>query len=97
MRAGREEGRRKGGGSVARKKDRTYYLNQSADIVSKRVYALCRDAVKGDSPADARALRDLCGLLKEAAAVSLTLEKSGETQTETVRVTFEGALQDYAE
>ena len=82
---------------MARKKDRAYYLNQSADIVSKRVYDLCREAVKGDPPADARALKDLCGLLKEAVGFSLSLEKSGETQVETVRVTFEGALQDYAE
>ncbi len=94
----REKGRRKGGRNMAReKKDRAYYLNKSADLMSKRVYGLCRDAVRGDAPADAKALKDLCGLLKEAVSFSLSLEKSGETQGETIRVTFEGALQDYAE
>ena len=94
----REKGRRKGGGNMAReKKDRAYYLNKSADLVSRRVYGLCREAVRRESPADAKALKDLCGLLKEAVSFSLSLEKSGETQTETIRVIFDGPLQDYAE
>lgn len=78
------------------KKDRAYYLNKSADLMSKRVYALCREAVKKEAPADVKGLKELCGLLKETVGFSLSLEKSGETQNETVRVTFEGPLEDYA-
>ena len=83
------------GGRTMAKKDRSYYLNKSADLMSKRVYALCREATDRERPADAKALKDLCGLLKEAVSFSLSLEKSGET-TEAIRVTFEGPLEDYA-
>ena len=78
------------------KKDRAYYLNKSADLMSKRVYKLCREAVNKETPADLKGLKELCGLLKETVGFSLSLEKSGETQEETVRVTFEGPLEDYA-
>lgn len=81
---------------AGRKKDRNDYLNRSADLMCKRVYALCREAVNRESPADAKALKDLCGLLKETVSVSLSLEKSGEAAAETIRVTFEGPLEDYA-
>ena len=77
-------------------KDRAYYLNKSADLLSKRVYALCREAAGRGADADAKGLKDLCALLKEAVGFSLSLEKSGETATGTLHVTFEPPLDEYA-
>ena len=77
------------------KRDRNYYLNKSADLMSRRVYGLVRDAVRPDAPE--KGLRELCGLLKETVGISAALEKQNELSSQTVRVVFEDVPEEYAE
>ena len=78
------------------KRDRFYYLNAGAELVTRRAYRLCRESLKAGTPADLKTLKDLCGLLKEAAALSGAVEKTEPTESETLRVVFEGLAEDYA-
>ena len=73
------------------KRDRSYYLNRSADLVSRSVYRLCRAQTAPDAQADLKSMKELCGVLKEAISLSLSLEKA-EGQTEEIRILFDDAL-----
>jgi hypothetical protein len=76
-------------------RDRNDYLNRGTDLVCRRAYALVRDGAK--KTADAKTLKELCGLLKEAAGLSLSLDKAAEAGGEEIVVRFEGVPEAWAE
>ncbi|MBQ6022585.1 MAG: hypothetical protein IJR51_10300 [Clostridia bacterium] len=77
------------------KRDRNYYLNRSAELMSRRVYAMVRDATRPGAPE--KGLKDLCALLKETVGISAALEKQNELSSQTVRVVFEDVPEEFAE
>ena len=76
-------------------KDRNDYLNKSADIVCKAVYDACR-GMKKDGGADAKGLKELCGVLKEAIGISAALEKTDGGEAGLL-VTFDDAVRPFVE
>ena len=74
---------------------RNDYLNKSADIVCRAVYETCRRAKK-ENAQDVKQLKELCGVLKEAIGVSLSLEKTQGEQAGLL-VTFDTAVLPYTE
>lgn len=79
------------------KRDRSFYLNRSADLVSRSVYRLCRTQTKSDAPVDLKSMKELCGVLKEAISLSLSLEKAAEGQAEGIAILLDDALYELAE
>ncbi len=77
------------------KQSRNDYLNKSADLMSRRVYALVREGTR--KGATEKGLKELCGLLKETAAICASLEKQNEFSAQTVHVVFEDGLEDFAQ
>ena len=87
---------RKGGrGGNAVKRNRTNDLNRATDLMSRRVYALTREATR--SGAGAKELKELCGLLKDAIAAAGALDKQAEEGAGVLNVTFAPDAGDYAE
>ena len=81
-------------GDVKVKHGRNDYLNRGADVVCRAAYELCRKA-KRERDLDAKQLKDLCAVLKEAIGISLSLEKSADAPGAGVTVTFDDALSEY--
>lgn len=79
---------------MARRKKRQDYLLASAELLCKQTYRLCRASCGRDAAVDAKALKELCGVLKEAAAFSSALEK-GPSEGETLRVVFADVPEAY--
>ena len=77
--------------SRSRNKD----LNKSADVLSRQVYGLFRETKKAGQ-ADAKSLKELCGVLKEAISISQALEKTGGEDAG-VRVAFDDDVFPYTE
>ena len=77
-----------------RKKQRQDYLNGSADLLCKQTYRLCRENCGGRAAVDAKTLKELCCVLKEAAAFSSALEK-GAGEAETLKVVFSDVPEAY--
>ena len=70
-----------------RKKDRQRYLADSADLLCRQTWRLCKTSCGKDAATDAKTMKELCGVLKEAAAFSAALEK-GSGEAETVKIVF---------
>ena len=79
-----------------KKRDRRYYLNAGTELLTREAYRLCRGSLKAGD-ADLKTLKELCGLLKEAAALSGAVEKTEPAAGETLRVVFEGLAEEYAQ
>ena len=78
-----------------RKKRRQDYLNDSADLLCRQTYRLCKESCGGKGQAvDAKTLKELCGVLKEAAAFSAALEK-GSGEAETLKIVFADVPEAY--
>ena len=77
-----------------KRKDRQAYLNLSADLLCRQTYRLCKESCRGKTGTDAKALKELCGVLKEAAAFSAALEK-GSPAPETLRIVFADVPEAY--
>ncbi len=76
-------------------RSRNTYLSKSADVLSRQVYGLFRETKKAGQP-DAKSLKELCGVLKEAVSISQALEKTGGEEAG-VRVAFDDELLPYTE
>ena len=77
-----------------KKRSRQDYLNESADILCKQTYRLCKASCGRGGEADAKALKELCGVLKEAAAFSAALEKA-PAAAETLKIVFADVPEAY--
>lgn len=81
------------------KKGRQYYLEKSTDILCKCVYRLCKDAflaVSGGSVPDAKALKEVCAVVKETAAVVSGLDKKNVPENDGIKIIFQDT-EDYCE
>ena len=79
------------------KRDRAYYLNASADILCRQAYRMVKTAygAKEQTP-DAKGMKDACAALKEAAALSASLQRDAADSGQTLRIVFEDGTEDYA-
>jgi hypothetical protein len=77
------------------KRNRTSDLSRSTDLLSKRVYALTREAVRAE--AGVKELKELCALLKDTISAAGALEKQAEEGAGTLLVTFDAGIADFAE
>jgi|GEM_PF-3228230 len=84
------EGKRK-------KRDRAYYLNRGADILSRQVYEICRQQAKNNETHDLKSIKELCGVLKETVNISLSLEKADDGEKETLLITFDDEILELSE
>ncbi len=79
-----------------KKEVRGKYLNRSADLVSKAVCNLCKKSLANSEEADAKMLKELCGVLKEIIAINTSLDKDNCDTGETIRIIMEGDVSDFA-
>lgn len=77
---------------------RLKYLNKSADIICRSAYGLCRTALaeEKERPPDAKELKDVCAAVKEAIAISSSLEKESGEKGEALSVLMDAAVQNMA-
>lgn len=81
-----------------RKRDRYFYLNASAEVLSKEVRRLTKASCGDKSkPPDLKCIKELTGVLKEAVNVCLSLEKSDTVEAPTVRVVFREEIEELAQ
>ena len=76
-----------------KKKDRQTYLSESAELLCKQTWRLCKTSC-GRAAVDAKTLKELCGVLKEAAAFSAALDK-GTNEPETLKIMFADVPEAY--
>lgn len=80
-----------------KKRDRYFYLNASADVLSKEVRRLTKETCADrENPPDLKCLKELTGVLKEAVSVCLSLEKSDTAAAPIVRVVFDEEIEEYS-
>lgn len=77
-----------------KKRKRQDYLNESAELLCRQTWRLCKASCGREAAVDAKALKELCGVLKEAAAFSAALEK-GPGEGETLKVVFADVPEAY--
>lgn len=73
-------------------KSRLSYIEKSADILSKGVYKMCKEVFSPGGcgrALDAKTLKEVCGVVKETAAIVTGLDKKTDTEESVVRVVFE--------
>lgn len=80
-----------------KKRDRSYYLNGGADVLSRQVYDLCKKQAENKADADLKSLKELCGVLKEAVNISLSLEKADDGEKDALLITFDDDVLELAE
>ena len=77
-----------------KERDRQSYLNKSAALLCRQTWRLCRESCRPKTTMDAKTLKELCGVLKEAAAFSAALEK-GSGEAETLKIVFADVPEAY--
>ena len=79
-----------------KRRDRGYYLNAGADLLAREAYRYCKAGLRAGAGEDLKTLKELCGLLKEAAALAGTVEKAESSPAQTLTVVFDALAEDYA-
>lgn len=80
-----------------KKRDRAFYLNSGADLLSRQVYELVKKQAKNKEESDLKSLKELCSLLKETVNVALSLGKSDGGEKDTLLITFDGDVMELSE
>ena len=78
---------------------RKKYLDRSADSLCKAAYELCRDNFNKNargSPPDPKQLKDICAAVKDVITITNSLSDGKEFSDE-IRISVEGAAEEYAE
>ncbi|MBR5409876.1 MAG: hypothetical protein IK104_04325 [Clostridia bacterium] len=73
------------------------YLNDASLKLAKTVYKLTSENCGGRGTPDVKTVKELEGLVKEAAGICLSLEKSGAAEVPEIRVVFDDGIAELAE
>ncbi|MCH5197946.1 MAG: hypothetical protein J1E34_03470 [Oscillospiraceae bacterium] len=80
-----------------KKRDRTFYLNSSTDLISRQVYAFIKKQAKNKEENDLKSIKELCSILKETVNISLSLQKTDDCEKDTLHIAFDDEILELSE